>query len=119
MSNAKNKDMRRNKNRGGVKRHTENARRPQANPAELRGGCPAFPNKVRFRDHKEAIRALHSTEVSAKRARERGAASRRNERRTVDCTACKGYHLTSWETPTSGPANTDQAPNQYEERQAA
>ena len=88
--------------------------------SSLKGKCPT--GKVRFRDHKEAVRALHRTQVNAKWALEDGLETNRRERRPYLCPICKGHHLTSWETPTSGPASSttpDTTPDQHQERQAA
>lgn len=46
--------------------------------------------KRRFRDHREAVRVLHT----AVNARSRGEDERR-ERRCYDCKECNGWHLTS------------------------
>ena len=55
------------------------------------GTCPVS-KKVRFRDHREAVQALHS----AARAREFSCGeSRRAECRAYACPACRGWHLTS------------------------
>ena len=57
------------------------------------GTCPVS-KKVRFRDHDEAIAALHR----AARAREFSlGATVRQERRTYSCASCRGWHLTSQE----------------------
>lgn len=120
MPKKRNNHIRREVKRGGIKRHTANARRPHASLTDLRGGCPVFTNKVRYRDHREAVGALHHLELLA--AAEIAATGRtnHNECRAHRCAHCKGYHLTSWETPTSGPAiNTAINTQQNEERQAA
>ena len=55
--------------------------------------CPVS-KKVRFRDHDEAVAALHR----AARAREFSSGiTSRHERRTYACAACRGWHLTSQE----------------------
>ncbi len=52
--------------------------------------------KVRFRDHREAVDALHTIERYKKFAGADGKdISSRNERRTYKCDRCKGVHLTS------------------------
>jgi hypothetical protein len=52
--------------------------------------------KVRFRDHQEAVEALHTIERYKKFAGAEGKdISARNERRTYRCERCKGVHLTS------------------------
>lgn len=67
--------------------------RTQTRPRPHRqlGTCPAS-KKVRFRDHREAVQALHS----AVRAREfSDGDTRRAECRAYACPACHGWHLTS------------------------
>jgi hypothetical protein len=59
--------------------------------------CPAT-GKIRWRDHEEAIRALHTTQNAKATATFYGAESRRNENRAYACVACSGWHLTSWKT---------------------
>ena len=55
--------------------------------------------KVRFRDHLEAVDALHTIERYKKFAGAEGKdISTRNERRTYKCERCKGVHLTSQPT---------------------
>jgi hypothetical protein len=55
-------------------------------------GTCLVSGKVRFRDHREAVRALHS----AARAREFSCGeSHRAECRAYACPACRGWHLTS------------------------
>lgn len=56
--------------------------------------------KRRFRDHREASRALHKAAAQRHFAELDGVECCRRELRTYDCTACKGWHLTSWESPT-------------------
>ncbi|WP_214466447.1 hypothetical protein [Microbacterium flavescens] len=51
--------------------------------------------KIRFRDHREAVTALHSVATLRKRAEEEMLPTRRREVRTYECDACHGYHLTS------------------------
>lgn len=51
--------------------------------------------KVRFRDHREAVHALHGVVTLRKRAEEAMLPTRRREIRTYECDACQGYHLTS------------------------
>ena len=59
-----------------------------------RGTCPTT-GKHRFRDHAEAVEALHSAQNARQRAELAGVASRRRERRAYSCAACNGFHLTS------------------------
>lgn len=51
--------------------------------------------KVRFRDHDEAISALHQATNARRYAEVAGLESRRREVRCYECPACRGYHLTS------------------------
>ena len=53
--------------------------------------------KRRFRDHKEAVRALHKAASSRQQASDTGVDCRRREVRTYECAACGGWHLTSQE----------------------
>lgn len=56
--------------------------------------CPAS-DKTRYRDQREAVRALHSCVNARHRAADRGTESRRNECRTYYCDDCHGWHTTS------------------------
>ncbi len=51
--------------------------------------------KVRFRDHREAVSALHDVVTLRKRAEEAMLPSRRREVRSYACQRCNGFHLTS------------------------
>ncbi|MGK3950951.1 hypothetical protein ACLKM7_01365 [Microbacterium sp. I2] len=51
--------------------------------------------KIRFRDHREAVSALHSAATLRQRAAEAMLSTRRHEIRTYECDACHGHHLTS------------------------
>lgn len=51
--------------------------------------------KVRFRDHREAVAALHNVALLRKRAEEEALLTRRHEVRSYKCEACRGFHLTS------------------------
>ncbi len=51
--------------------------------------------KVRFRDHREAVTALHSVITLRQRAEEEALPTRRREVRSYQCEACRGFHLTS------------------------
>jgi hypothetical protein len=53
--------------------------------------CPVS-RKVRFRDHEEAVQALHAAEVA--RVFSSGD-TQRQECRAYACPACQGWHLTS------------------------
>jgi hypothetical protein len=55
--------------------------------------CPT--QKVRFRDHKEAIGALHRSVTIREFAAQDGFSTRRKETRSYHCKKCKGFHLTS------------------------
>lgn len=80
---------------GSAHRHN----RPKAN----RKSCP-LNGKIRYRDHREATDELQRLRNNARRADELGGVHTINVRRKYACKACKGWHLTSWETPTSGPS---------------
>ena len=54
-----------------------------------RRSCPTT-GKVRFFDHKDAVRALHFIKGEAGYG-----SSKRKERRSYECPFCKGWHLTS------------------------
>jgi len=69
------------------------ARRARAKARLLRR-CAAT-TKLRFRDHREAITALQHASNVRGRAWENGVETRRQEVRSYECTACKGWHLTS------------------------
>lgn len=51
--------------------------------------------KVRFRDHREAVTALHSLQALRQRAEEAMVPTRRREVRSYECSHCNGFHLTS------------------------
>lgn len=51
--------------------------------------------KCRFRDHAQAVAALHQAARSRQMAAEFGFQSRRAEVRCYACDACQGWHLTS------------------------
>lgn len=51
--------------------------------------------KVRFRDHREAVAALHNSATSRKHAETLSLPTRRREVRAYECDACHGFHLTS------------------------
>lgn len=60
--------------------------------------CPAT-GKVRFRDHKEAVKARHLATNARLVETAAGVPEdlvRRRERRDYVCPACGGHHLTSW-----------------------
>jgi hypothetical protein len=62
------------------------------------GQC-TVSGKVRFRDKREALEALHQA-VATRRLREaEGQASRRQECRVYACLSCSGWHLTSQAAP--------------------
>ena len=54
-------------------------------------------NKVRYRDHREAVSALHAIVGIRWRALNDGVVCRRREVRSYSCDSCKGFHLTSQE----------------------
>lgn len=53
--------------------------------------------KRRFRDHREAVKALRGAVTKRHFAEIDGVPTHRRERRTYECSACSGWHLTSWE----------------------
>jgi hypothetical protein len=61
--------------------------------------------KRRFRDHREATRALRSAVRSRRLAAELGCPCQRREIRAYQCECCLGWHLTSW-----GDAHTPPVP---------
>jgi hypothetical protein len=58
--------------------------------------CPVS-GKVRFRDKREAVRALYASHNARQRAVEYAVESGRRECRTYYCDGCKGWHTTSQE----------------------
>jgi len=52
-------------------------------------------NKVRYRDHKEAVRTLHHMSRLRWQAEIDGVPCRRREVRAYACALCGGFHLTS------------------------
>lgn len=55
----------------------------------------AWTAKVRFRDKREAVAALHNAAARRWFARLDHIATRRAETRCYQCEACQGWHLTS------------------------
>jgi hypothetical protein len=51
--------------------------------------------KVRFRDHEEAVEALHRANFARRRCVEDGATTTHGAVRTYYCPRCSGYHLAS------------------------
>ena len=51
--------------------------------------------KVRFRDHEQAVEALHRAANHRHFAELDGTNTRRQECRVYECKLCKGFHLTS------------------------
>lgn len=62
------------------------------------GQCPAS-GKVRFRDKREALQALHHAVATRRLSEAEGQASRRQECRVYACPTCSGWHLTSQAAP--------------------
>lgn len=58
------------------------------------GQC-SVSGKVRFRDKREALDALHQAVAERRRMVEDGKPSRRRECRVYACPSCNGWHLTS------------------------
>lgn len=75
--------------------HKQNRPTKQHRRANLQN-CPAS-GKVRFRDQREAVRALYVCSNERQRAAERGVESRRRECRTYYCDDCRGWHTTRQE----------------------
>lgn len=63
----------------------------QTRPRGHLGTC-LVSGKIRFRDHREAVRALHSAALAREFS---GGATRRAECRAYACPSCQGWHLTS------------------------
>jgi hypothetical protein len=76
---------------GRVKAHR--TRRTHAEVTKLKGRCKS--GKIRYRDHEEAINALHRTQSRAAVALEITGNTSRAEKRTYYCALCNGFHLTS------------------------
>ena len=72
------------------------------------GSCP-MSGKIRYRDHREATSALQRLVTQARLAEELGGRLTLAVKRQYRCTACDGWHLTSWETPTSPVASASRA----------
>lgn len=51
--------------------------------------------KVRFKDHRQAVEALHSTQNHSANQIQKFGDTRRREVRSYSCPICKGWHLTS------------------------
>lgn len=54
--------------------------------------------KVRYRDHQQAVRALHRASNARAAQLADAGTTRRRETRTYECHRCHGHHLTSRET---------------------
>ena len=59
--------------------------------------APNGRTKRRFRDHKEAVRALHGSKRLRNNDLELNGFSRRDEKRVYKCQFCNGWHLTKQE----------------------
>ncbi len=68
-------------------------RRTHSEVTKLKGRCQS--GKIRYRDHEEAIKALHRTQSLALIALEVTGSTSRAEKRTYYCGMCNGFHLTS------------------------
>jgi hypothetical protein len=55
--------------------------------------CPT--GKRRFKDHRQAVDALHGAQSARQRALHDNVETTRAEVRTYSCGLCKGHHLTS------------------------
>lgn len=71
------------------------------NRVRLSGKC-GLGGKRRYRDHSEAIAALHGVANARYRAELDGVETRRREVRAYECDFCHGWHLTSKQVWTSG-----------------
>lgn len=69
--------------------------------AKLRGRCPE--GKLRYRDAKLAIQALHRMQNTAALAIELTGNTTRNEKRYYHCGKCKGVHLSSQDKRSTWP----------------
>ncbi len=58
----------------------------------------AVADKRRYRDARQATHALQALQNRAREADERGITNTIHQKRKYRCEACKGWHLTSWET---------------------
>lgn len=76
-------------------------RRGHVQLAKLRHKC--VTGKVRFRDRREAIDALHRTQLHAMQQIEVFGTTQRNETRCYRCPSCRGVHLTSLNSYESAP----------------
>jgi hypothetical protein len=72
-------------------------------PKPHREDCPAC-GKVRYRDAEEATDALHALLTRAALADQLGGRHTIRVRRKYRCSACQGWHLTSWVSWGDGPA---------------
>ena len=61
--------------------------------SKKRQECPS--GKVRFRDHRQAVHALHGAQAARHRAESDKVETTHAAVRTYPCPACKGHHLTS------------------------
>ena len=61
--------------------------------------------KVRFRDKREATKALHAAVATRHLQPKAAAGCRRREIRSYSCVRCKGWHLTSWSLPYPEPSS--------------
>lgn len=63
--------------------------------------------KRRFRDHHEAVRALHQAGNARRRAFDEGQDSTRRETRVYSCDACHGWHMTSQHKRVDAPSGAE------------
>ena len=59
--------------------------------------CAATPEKRRYRDNQEAKHDLRNFRARAAQDMKTKGFTTYNQKRTYECSACKGYHLTSQE----------------------
>ncbi|MFM8927814.1 MAG: hypothetical protein ACKOFA_06450 [Rhodoluna sp.] len=72
-------------------------RKPKASKHNQR--CTANPDKVRYRDTKEAQRALSTMRHLGKKELEEKGRTKWNQKRYYHCPDCNGYHTTSQADP--------------------
>lgn len=66
--------------------------------SQMRGRLCSRGHKIRYPDHEAAVAALHRAEASRSLSAADGVDCCRRERRAYDCSSCRGWHLTSWDT---------------------
>lgn len=95
-----------------MSRHNSTVLRNRSGQAPVRrpstrrhlGRCSGS-GKIRFRDKREALAAVHAASTSRRFAESDGLVTARQERRTYLCSSCLGWHLTSQEARDASPAD--------------